>query len=860
MQTRELSKLSNEKMKLSNNENENDESEKYIKLLKNNLFEKDVAFPKIPFIYLEPMCDLIIDNPYFEELKDEEYPCEISYLGKDAQIWKDYSTIPIITEEQKIMNLISEAKKILRDNLDFFEGKLKINKWDKQSIKKTLLEINDFVKKLYYVYVFYLDESFKTSKKEIKELLAKTRFELSSFMENKVWALQNILLNKIADLCNLQKEDIDLASTEELTNLLNGEKLPEELNNRSIMILQIKNKKYIILDKSAEKLLDYLENQDPRKKMISEAKKRNSFEGSAASKGIVRGEVLVCNELGYENFKLDPKKENIIFVTPMTRPEMTNSLKKVKAIITDEGGITCHASIIARELKIPCIIGTRIGTRVLRDGDLVEVDADKGIVNILEDEKDNDDKMEEITNGEKITQRGLAYPAYVLPIKGSFIQIEDYLGKSYKNLIARFQEGYADYSYLKEDFKNILKTINEKIKKNPKFLEKVERDYNSQFKQVLEEYQKAKKQKPNEEELIDLYSLVIKLNQYSIGIGHVIEPLSILKTHDLKETLAQTIKDPKELTNTLNILTTPCEKSFTNKYEEELLDVPEKDDKKIKRFIKKYSWIKNSYAGSSKLTKKDLADERISVKKLKRNYFKKIIESRKKIIKDFDITENAQEIARQLRMISLWQDNRKINLLKSISEMDWVLNKISKNFEVSIHSLRWMTQEEIIEKKFNSKEFLKSLKEREKYFIWFFDKKKKNYQRWFVGKEAKEIYNKFNVEKKFKGDALFGMGASTGSAIGEISICKTFDDIKKFGEGDILVTSMTRPEFVSAMKKAAAIVTDEGGITCHAAIISRELGIPCVIGTKNATTFFNNGDLVEVKADHGAVKILEKNE
>ncbi len=67
---------------------------------------------------------------------------------------------------------------------------------------------------------------------------------------------------------------------------------------------------------------------------------------------------------------------------------------------------------------------------------------------------------------------------------------------------------------------------------------------------------------------------------------------------------------------------------------------------------------------------------------------------------------------------------------------------------------------------------------------------------------------------------------------------------------------MTVPDFVPAMRKAAAIVTDEGGITCHAAIIARELGKPCVIGTKFATKVFRDGDLVEVDSEVGVVRKL----
>ena len=83
---------------------------------------------------------------------------------------------------------------------------------------------------------------------------------------------------------------------------------------------------------------------------------------------------------------------------------------------------------------------------------------------------------------------------------------------------------------------------------------------------------------------------------------------------------------------------------------------------------------------------------------------------------------------------------------------------------------------------------------------------------------------------------------------------KVLEAIKKAEEVFVLVTSMTRPEMVVAMEKAAAIVTDEGGITSHAAIVSRELKIPCIIGTKIATRILKNGDLVEVDAFKGIVR------
>lgn len=73
-----------------------------------------------------------------------------------------------------------------------------------------------------------------------------------------------------------------------------------------------------------------------------------------------------------------------VVVSPMTTPDLLPAMKLSSAIVTDEGGLTCHAAVVARELGKPCVIGTKIATKVLKDGDTVEVDAEKGIVRIIE--------------------------------------------------------------------------------------------------------------------------------------------------------------------------------------------------------------------------------------------------------------------------------------------------------------------------------------------------------------------------------------------------------------------------------------------------------------------------------------------
>jgi phosphohistidine swiveling domain-containing protein len=113
-----------------------------------------------------------------------------------------------------------------------------------------------------------------------------------------------------------------------------------------------------------------------------------------------------------------------------------------------------------------------------------------------------------------------------------------------------------------------------------------------------------------------------------------------------------------------------------------------------------------------------------------------------------------------------------------------------------------------------------------------------------------EIFQKNNEGK------LQGTVAHTGRVRGK---CRVIHDPFKeyeFNEGDILVTGMTRPEFVPFIEKASAIVTDAGGVLCHAAITAREMNKPCIVGTEKATRIFQDGDIIEVDAIEGVVRRL----
>lgn len=127
----------------------------------------------------------------------------------------------------------------------------------------------------------------------------------------------------------------------------------------------------------------------------------------------------------------------------------------------------------------------------------------------------------------------------------------------------------------------------------------------------------------------------------------------------------------------------------------------------------------------------------------------------------------------------------------------------------------------------------------------------------FLNTKHKKLENLKENTERVKGiKEIKGITAQKGIVQGKVKIILSPKDGYKLEEGDILVTKMSTPDFLPIMKKASAFVTDIGGITSHAAIVSREMKKPCIIGTVNATKFLKDGDVVEVNADMGIVKIL----
>ena len=173
----------------------------------------------------------------------------------------------------------------------------------------------------------------------------------------------------------------------------------------------------------------------------------------------------------------------------------------------------------------------------------------------------------------------------------------------------------------------------------------------------------------------------------------------------------------------------------------------------------------------------------------------------------------------------------------------------------------WLLSNEILEalRKNSSQDLLCIIEERKKGFTSFGSNKENFIVTGNLHAEIVQFFKKNSADdfdtniKKVTGQTAF-----RGSADGTVKIVFTANDLKKVKKGDILVAKMTNADLVAGLEKASAFVTDEGGILCHAAIVSREMQKPCVIGTKNATEVFRDGDKVMVNADKGEVILCAK--
>jgi phosphohistidine swiveling domain-containing protein/predicted transcriptional regulator len=285
----------------------------------------------------------------------------------------------------------------------------------------------------------------------------------------------------------------------------------------------------------------------------------------------------------------------------------------------------------------------------------------------------------------------------------------------------------------------------------------------------------------------------------------------------------------------------------------------------LKAHTQKYFWTKNNYNSAHVLTENDFMREiRAMIKGTGHGLdFVKEIEriqstpKKNKIEKEELIEEiNLPKYIRNLLTISedftYWQDERKKKTFWMTHYGFRFLQEIARRTGYETEELKYLVYPELVGLLDGNDSVSRAEARARKRGCLFYHKGDKYEVVTDVDAEKfkTEIFDK---ELNTEVNDFRGMPASRGRVRGKVKVIMSVKELDKVEQGDILVAVMTRPDYIAGIKRAAAIVTNEGGVTCHAAIVSRELGIPCVIGTKIATKVLKDGDLVEVNANHGVV-------
>ena len=229
---------------------------------------------------------------------------------------------------------------------------------------------------------------------------------------------------------------------------------------------------------------------------------------------------------------------------------------------------------------------------------------------------------------------------------------------------------------------------------------------------------------------------------------------------------------------------------------------------------------------------------------------KKVRQQREQLIQEYRFSKEVQFRLTFFDEYAALHDLRKEMQMRVLHSDDLFLQEFSRRLGLPVSQLEWYDYEELYDLLLGKKRFQKNdLEQRQiAYFM-------SNDVEILVGEAAARAIAEHYPPAPDSLTEIKGVCSSPGFAKGKVKVCAGYEEaLAKIEAGDILVTGMTLPDYVPAMRKAAAIITDEGGITCHAAIVSRELKKPCITGTKIASHVLKDGDVVEVDADKGIVR------
>ena len=453
----------------------------------------------------------------------------------------------------------------------------------------------------------------------------------------------------------------------------------------------------------------------------------------------------------------------------------------------------------------------------------------------------------------------------------------------FKRVIRVHKDLLAHYYTYTSDYKRMHKIWWTRIDKDPYYIKRYGQNHEKNFRNLNKFLNNNLADIKN----INRAKLLKSFNKYwnllflaePIGdINHAIDEIYLERISKKFKDILKKQRKEEQFTNKLIAVTTPWEFLETQKEELNFLEIVSKfkggliDDIKpiFKKHLKKFEWIPVWYDNepwemedlmfrlNQELKAKDIKKRMSDIKK----YSNKTKLLNKKTIKELSLSGRLLKDINMLRYFTLIRTRVDLHTSYIVHKAKPIYERIAEEFKVTFSELKFLTPQEIrkgLVGKISNSNFKKIIKERQSFAVQVINLDK---QKIITGKQAKNLHSKINQEclkdkpKVSLGNKkeLCGLGASPGKAKGKARVISSISELSKMKDGEVLVVPSTSVDFVTAMKKSVAVVTEVGGITCHAAIVSRELGKPCVVNTLVATKVFKDGDLVEVDAERGIVR------
>jgi len=465
---------------------------------------------------------------------------------------------------------------------------------------------------------------------------------------------------------------------------------------------------------------------------------------------------------------------------------------------------------------------------------------------------------------------------------------------TYRSAFCYLENDRLHWFWNNHDLKRVRGRILKTIKTNPTKIDKWYKQWQKDWQQLERIYKKfdnieLKILKP--ETIYKLYEELKEAYIYESTLPYLVDSfLSNKETDWYLELLSKELNrlKVKNIEKNLSILTLPVYNTFTQQELVELLQLCLKiaKNKKIYTHLKskkdfinficknklflslfnqhqeKYYWIENSYYNSDPLknlyfiekARKLFLTERDLLKKYKVESDKsKNLYTKNLLIEKLKLNSYFKNLIKYTDIFTKWQDTRKSGVFRTNHYIFIILNELARRYKIDKKDICFTYDPEMKDLILHGKINKKNVKNRQKGCAFYVCPKG---WKFFENDEFKKIDRNIfeKVDKNTK--VIKGVTACPGKAIGKARVILNIKDLSKLKTGEILVTNNTTPDFVPAMKKASAIITEQGGITTHAAIVSRELNKPCIIGTKIATKVIKTGDNLKLDATNGSINIL----